>query len=358
MAALVGLPLIGTKTALAQQDRLAGSGEVVIQSYGGSFTDGARKLVFEPFTKATGIKVVDVIADLGEPQVRAMHAAGKVEWDIAGIVARNFPPMRDAGMFAPIDYTLWDAESIEGSPAQTRLREACLYGQSSQVLAYDTRTFPKGGPKNWQDFWDLKKFPGTRGLNGPQANANIQFALLASGVSAKEIWPLTEDKLSRAFAKLDELKPHIAKWWNAGGEAPQLLIKQEYAMTACYDGRAISVIRQGAPVSIVWEGACLVYTYACVLKGGPNTANAQKFLAYLNRAQNAAAWTLGSGLPGSNTNQLKYLPPELVPLLSVNPENAAKTVFEDYAWLGQKRPDGKTNQEYLLERWLAWRAKA
>ncbi|OSJ13551.1 hypothetical protein BST63_16570 [Bradyrhizobium canariense] len=94
-----------------------------------------------------------------------------------------------------------------------------------------------------------------------------------------------------------------------------------------------------------------------MLKGGPNTENAQKLIAFLNRAAVAAGFTLGTGYPGPNTNQLKHLPSDLLPLLSINPENASKVVHEDSAWVAAKRPDGKTNLEHIGERWLAWRVQ-
>ncbi|MBT1516785.1 hypothetical protein KIP88_40995 [Bradyrhizobium sp. SRL28] len=101
----------------------------------------------------------------------------------------------------------------------------------------------------------------------------------------------------------------------------------------------------------------MTYNYWTVLKGGPNTQNAQKLIAFVNRAQIAAGSTLGIGYPGPNTNQLHHLPPDLVPLLSINEENASKLVVEDSAWLAAKRPDGKSNSDHIQERWLAWRAR-
>lgn len=93
-----------------------------------------------------------------------------------------------------------------------------------------------------------------------------------------------------------------------------------------------------------------------VLKGGPNTNNAQKLLAFLNRAQIAAGFTQASGYPGPNSNQLKHLPPDLASLLSIDPVNASKFIIDDFAWLQTKRADGKTNEDYIQDRWLAWRA--
>ncbi|MCP3371804.1 ABC transporter substrate-binding protein [Bradyrhizobium cajani] len=356
-AALLSVPFVAKTTAAWAVEKLAGSGEVVVYSYGGSFTENVRRYVYEPFTKATGIKVIDVVADLSEPQIKAMNQAGRIDWDVAYLVSHNYPAMHQAGMFVPIDYNLWDQESLEGTPSHTRLEDAVVIFYSGVGLAYDQRTFPKGGPKNWGDFWDVKTFPGPRGFYGGSEPApNIVSALLADGVAPKDVWPLSDDKLDRALKKLGEIKPYITKWWVAAGEPIQLLMNREYVMTNVHNGRALAAIRQGAPIRFSWEGASLGYTYAVILKGGPNTANAQKLIAFLNRAQIAAGWTQGTGYPGPNTNQLKYLPAELIPHLSISPENAPKTVLVDAAWLAAKRSDGKTNAGYMQERWLAWRS--
>lgn len=85
-------------------------------------------------------------------------------------------------------------------------------------------------------------------------------------------------------------------------------MNREYAAAAAFDGRLIGMIRDAsAPIKFVWAGAYLDRGYAAILKGGPNTANAQKLIAFLNRAQIAAGWTLGTRAPGPNINQVKYL---------------------------------------------------
>lgn len=355
-AAAMAVPAIARVGTAFAQEKLSGSGEVVVYSYGGSFTEGARRYVFDPFTKATGIKVVDVVADFSEPQIRAMFRAGRVDWDTAYVSSTNYPAMSESGMFEPIDYNLWDQESLQGTAPDTRLKDAVVSYGVAMVLAHDQRVFPNGGPKNWVDFWDTKKFPGPRGLFSQFARYGIEAALLAGGLAHKDFWPLTDEKIDRAFKKLDEIKPHITKWWSAGGESAQLLANGELSLASTFDGRAISAIRRGAPIKFVWDGAYLSYSYLTVLKGGANTANAQKLIAFLNRAQIAAGWTEGTNNPGPNTNQLKYLPADLLPLLSINPENSSKVILQDSAWLAAKRSDGKTNNDYLEERWLTWRA--
>ncbi|SCB55708.1 putative spermidine/putrescine transport system substrate-binding protein [Bradyrhizobium shewense] len=357
-AALLSAPFVAKATAAFGQEKLAGNGEVVVYSYGGSFTENLRKYVSDPFTKATGIKVVDVTADLAEPQVKAMNQAGRVDWDIA-LVSPLVPAYLDlhqAGAFVSIDYSLWDDEALTGVAESARHTDVVVAFQNSILQVYDERAFPKGGPKNWTDFWNIKEFPGPRGL-GVAYLANIVFPLVADGVTHKGLWRVTDDNVDRALKKLAEIKPNIAKWWGAGGEPVQALINREFVMTSCYDGRALAAIKRGVPLRMVWDGALAIDNCWTVLKGGPNSANAQKFIAFVNRAEVAAAFTQSTGYPGPNLNQLKYLPADLAPLISIDPDNAAKVVRLDVPWFLEKRADGKTNADYLQERWLAWRAQ-
>jgi len=357
MAALLSVPFVAKATVAFAREKLAGSGEVVVYSYGGSFTENSRKYVFDPFTRATGIRVVDVTADLAEPQIKAMNEARRVDWDVAFVTSGGYSELHGTGMFMPIEYSLWDDEALKGVPESARLMDAVLAYQNATMLVYDERAFPKSGPKNWADFWNVNEFPGPRGLDASLGYRSMLFALMADGVAYKDLWPLTDDKVDRALKKLDEIRPHITKWWTAGGEPIQLLINREYALTSAYDGRAIAAIKQGMPIHMVWDGANIGENYWTVLKGGPNSANAQKFIAFVNRAENAAAFTQGVGYPGPNINQLRYLPADLLPLISINPDNAAKATRGDIAWYMAKRPDGKTNADHLQERWLAWRAR-
>ncbi|MGY4408212.1 ABC transporter substrate-binding protein [Bradyrhizobium sp. USDA 3315] len=358
-AALLSLPLVAKTTVAFAQDKLAGSGEVVVCSYGGSFTESLRKYVSAPFTKATGIRVVDVTADNAEPQIKAMHEAGRVDWDVAFV--NPFWPayleLQQAGAFMPIDYSLWDDEALNGVPESARLKDAVVAFQNAHLLVYGEQAFPKGGPKNWADFWNIKEFPGPRGLSANSSLADLVFALIADGFTHEGLWRLTDDKIDRALKKLDEIKPHVTKWWTAGGEPIQLLINGEYALTSAPDGRALAAIKRGVPIRMVWDGGTITENYWIVVKGGPNSANAQKFIAFVNRAEMAAAFTQGTGYPSPNKNQLKHLPADLLPLININPENVVKAVQFDVHWFLEKRADGKTNAEHMQERWLAWRAQ-
>ena len=67
---------LGSRTARAQ-----GSGEVVVCTWGGTYTEAQRKFFFDPFEKETGIRVRTVgVPDIAK--IRAMVQARAVEWDL------------------------------------------------------------------------------------------------------------------------------------------------------------------------------------------------------------------------------------------------------------------------------------
>ncbi|KAG1702901.1 NAD-dependent protein deacetylase [Nymphon striatum] len=93
------------------------------------------------------------------------------------------------------------------------------------------------GPKTMADFFDTAKFPGKRGLR-KGAKVNLEFALIADGVAAADVYSVLEtpEGVDRAFAKLDTIKGDVV-WWEAGAQPPQMLADGEVALTTAYNGR-------------------------------------------------------------------------------------------------------------------------
>ena len=79
----------------------------------------------------------------------------------------------------------------------------------STVVAWNTKTYGEAGPQNWVDFWDVKKFPGTRSYRN---TVTLEPALIADGVPIDQVYAVLSAPggIERAIKKLEELKPHIA----------------------------------------------------------------------------------------------------------------------------------------------------
>ena len=102
---------------------------------------------------------------------------------------------------------------------------------------YDKAAFPGKKPKSMKDFFDVKKFPGKRGIH-TWANALIEMALVADGVKASKVYDVmsTPEGIDRAFAKLDTIKDHVV-FWSAGSKPLELVASGEVVMSLAYNGR-------------------------------------------------------------------------------------------------------------------------
>ena len=85
--------------------RASGAGKVIIRTIGGSYEEANVKVIFEPFTKATGIEIVKVPATLGK--VLAMHEAGNIEIDVMDAGELGALSLSQKGAFDKINYKGW-----------------------------------------------------------------------------------------------------------------------------------------------------------------------------------------------------------------------------------------------------------
>src|SRR5215472_16222533 len=159
--------------------RASASGKVIIRTIGGAYEEANVKVIFEPFTKATGIEVVKVPATLGK--VLAMHEAGSMELDVLDAGELGVISLSQKGALDKINYKSWKLANPDDMDPATRRDDMIGNIWFSSVLGYNNQTFPTGKqPRNWAEFWDLKKFPGPRMLADINSGAvDLEFALLA-----------------------------------------------------------------------------------------------------------------------------------------------------------------------------------
>lgn len=253
-----------------------GSSEgLTIVATGGAFEEALTEFFYEPFTKETGIPITPVVAAADQwPRLKVLVEAGQSEWDI--VTAQAFDLFTHADLVDPM--TAADVPNAEklGQPG-TLFQNGLFRTHGAYVLVYNTEVFPGDtGPKSWADFWDTKKFPGPRGMANDGNHQNpIIAALQADGVAKEDLLPLD---LDRGFAKLDELRDDIAVWWTSGDQGQQILRDREVVMTMLFSGRSLSLIKEGQPLNIVWDGAPNDVPYWAITRGTPRRANALKFI--------------------------------------------------------------------------------
>ena len=178
----------------------------------------------------------------GLAQVRAQVETGRVYWDIVDLEMADAARACDEDLLEYVDVDEL-APAPDGTPAAEDFFEGtvidCGGGHLfySTIFAYNLDSFPGEKPATVDDFFDLDRFPGRRGMRrAPQVN--LEFALLAEGVPVEEVYDTlgTPAGMSRAFRKLDTIKEHIV-WWEAGAQPPQMLADREVVMSTAYNGR-------------------------------------------------------------------------------------------------------------------------
>ena len=160
---------------------------VTFCGWGGTFQDHLREAFLKPFEKDTGIKVLEATLPTLS-KIKTMVDANNVTIDVFDTQGFVLITLGKRGYFEEIDYDMFDkanlANMIEGAQKQ--------YGvgnySASECMAFRTDAFPgESHPKDWAEFWDVKKFPGRRTMAGGERGIrpNLEFALLADGVPRK-----------------------------------------------------------------------------------------------------------------------------------------------------------------------------
>jgi len=321
--------------------------DLTVISFGGANKDAQDKAYYQPFTKSTGIKVVGGEYNGEMAKVKAMVDTKSVSWDVLEVESPELARGCDEGMFEKLDYSKIGnkADFVQGA-AQT-----CGVGIFvwSTVLAYNADKL-KVGPTSWKDFWDVKKFPGKRGMR-KGAKYTLEVALMADGVKPQDVYKVlaTPAGVDRAFKKLDQLKPNI-QWWEAGAQPPQYLVSGDVVMSSAYNGRIANTQKEGKNLKIVWNGGMYDFDSWAIPKGSPNKDAALKFIAFASKPENQKVYSQNIAYGPTNKKAVPLLDKKLVAELPTAPQNIKNGVAVDVAFWADYG-------ESLEQRFNAWAAK-
>lgn len=260
--------------------------DVNLLSWGGAYGNSHLEAYAKPFEAETGMKVVMSDADNPATPIKAMVEAGNVSQDIASVEYADAVRLCDEGLLETIDPAIL-APAADGTAAVDDFIEGaiteCFVGTDvySMVLAFDDSKFADAKPATPGDFFDMEKFPGKRTMR-KGAKFNLEFALMADGVPAAEVYEVlgTPEGVDRAFAKLDTIKNDVI-WWEAGAQPPQLLADGEVSMAYAFNGRIFNAAQgEGKPFKIVWDGQIYEMEGWVIPKGAPNLEDALKFVTF------------------------------------------------------------------------------
>ena len=351
--------LIGAVSAIAVAGA-AQAGTITVVSWGGAYTKSQVEAYHKPWMVATGNQIISEDYNGGLAEVKAQVEAGNVIWDLVDVEMSDVVRGCDEGLLETIDASILQP-APDGTPAVDDFIDGAIHECAvativwSTIFAYDTTKI--SGVSTIQDFFDLTKFPGKRGMR-KSPKPNLEFALAADGVPADQIYAVlsTPEGVDRAFAKLDTIKDSMV-WWEAGAQPPQLLADGEVVMTTAYNGRIFNAFAaEDKPFAIVWDAQIPDLDLWVIPKGAPNIELALEFIAFstdTQRLADQASWiSYGPARKSSGPLIGSYATkPDLLmaPHMPTDPANFKTALANDFEFWAD-------NADELNERFNAWLA--
>ncbi|WP_316399514.1 ABC transporter substrate-binding protein [Bradyrhizobium sp. 33ap4] len=343
VSGLVAVTLASTKPAFADD-------QLTVVSLGGALQMSERKAFFEPFSKATGIKITEDEYNGGAAKIRAMVKSNTVSWDVVDGYSIWVNQLCAEGILETIDWKklgLDRAKFTDGDKYDCGVPSVI----SATVVAYDKDKLPNG-PKTIADFFDLQKFPGKRGLL-KEPVGNLEWALIADGVPTKDVYKVldTPEGVDRAFKKLDTIKKNVV-WWTSYAQPPQLLADGQVVMTAATNGRIYDAVKNsGKHFEIMWDtqewGAANIWV---IPKGSPRLDDAYRFIAFATSPQVLADLTHYISYGPANQDAVPLVDSAILSHLPTAPDHMANGLKGNPAFWVEKGDD-------LRQRFTAWLAK-
>ena len=285
-----------TKTLIAgviSTAMLAGAAQaaVTLVSWGGGYSASQQKAYIATYGSGD-VNMISYNGGLGE--VRAQVESGNVQWDIVDVLPSQARTGCDEGLFEELDRSLF-LPAPDGTPMDEDLMvpvpNDCVVPQiwSSYVPFHLGSTFSGEQPSTINDFFDLEKFPGKRGIH-TWGNGIVEMALYASGVAIPDIYDVlsTQEGQDMVFAKLDTIKDDVV-FWSSGAAPLELVSSGEVSMSLAYNGRiGGAILAEGADFVPVWDGQVLEEEWLVLMNGAPNRAQAIHFLIHASSTASQA----------------------------------------------------------------------
>ena len=302
-----------------------GAKSIRFDGWGGNVSEAFRKYAFMPFTKATGIEVIDgEFGDMNSylTRVKASYPPGG-EFNIAHLSAVfDYARYVDLGFSTVLDETkIPNLKNV--MPAMIEPLKKITKGTLSAVpydlgqtgIAYNTKHISKEKAEKLGValLWD-KELKDKLGSWGGDFRTNMWYAALHTGQS-----PNNMTDLKAIWAALSEQRGLMKKYWSSGAELMSLLANEEIYATVAWSGRVAALQQEGHPIGYLSpKGTYSWMEYLFVLKG-TDLAVAEKLLNFMLEPGCAIAVSEAQNYPPSLDPSKVKMPEKIQKMPSFDP---------------------------------------
>lgn len=332
---------IGAVLPTRAQTPVQASKTLTIANFGGANGKAQDVAFIQPFGAAHKVEAKGVEYSGELAAIRTMVGERKSEWDVVEVESTDLKAGCNAGLFERIDRSsIPHVGMLLPGTVQDCGVGAFVW---STVMAYEPSRF-KEAPHNWQDFWNVQRFPGKRGLR-KGARYNMEIALMADGVNRRDVYTslATDAGVKRALDKLEQLKPNIV-WWESGAQPPQRLASGETTLSTAFNGRIAAANRERSnPLAISWLDSVYELDYWVIIKGTPRRDLANAFISFATSEEAQLAFS----------REITYGPTHINAILRYDlgrsrPATNSQTALIDLSMTGSDLPSAPGNMRRSL----------
>lgn len=330
LRAVVSAGLLVAGTAGAQT-------QVTVAGFGGLVLDAEVEALLADAAKSGATIRKDRHG--GWAGIKAHLLSGAPGWDIISIGSARCETAAQMDLILPIDYNIVKKSGFPESLAKPKYVQVYPF---SYGIVYQKAKYGNNPPKGWADFWDQKKFPGSRTWDAEGLYA-LEAALIVDGVPPAKVYDVLRSSggVDRAFKKLDELKPAIRTWSSSVGLAMQLVHDGEVDMAMMSNGRVLALSEDKVNVGFVWNQAFIDYECYMIPKNASNPKVAMDLIngamSPKNQANFAKQVKYGPGNP--KAFDLGIITPDVMQWLPTAPQHFAGQVLVDPKWYASQEAD-------------------
>jgi putative spermidine/putrescine transport system substrate-binding protein len=237
--------------------------------------EAKRKVLYEPFTKETGIPIVEV-AGPELAKIKVQVRSKDVEWDMVDVLGSWLPICEKSDFLEPIDESIVNRKGIIKQAHREHALGATIYAGG---IAYPSDRMGAQGkhPTSWPEFWDVKNIPGRRGLR-TRISDTMEIALMGDGVPASEVYPCD---VERAFKALDRIKPHVSHWIPQTSQTISLIQANECDFTFTYTTRVMNAQKADLPIDFIFNQNLMGIGWTAILKGTRRRDAAMRLASFI-----------------------------------------------------------------------------
>jgi putative spermidine/putrescine transport system substrate-binding protein len=306
----LGCLAVGFASALLATAAVAQT-ELTVIVYGGSFEQGWKKSVIEPFEKTNPDIKVKIATGLTQQTIAMMRAQkDDVKIDVIMMDEVGAAQGNAEGLYEPLVPS--KVPNIETLHPQFRVKGDAYtkFMFVAQALVWH-KELVKTKPESWMAMWD-PAYKAKIVVPDIATSHGSFFLLTASDMTGGSV-----KNTDSGFELIKKLKPNILTFYTQHAQLAQLFTQGEVAMASWTSDRAQAAMDGGAPLgwTVPKEGAYIIDSTIGIAKGSRNTEAALKYVNFVLSEAAQAANARYTYLAPVNKNV--KLPPEVATKLPV-----------------------------------------